>query len=145
MTISMSARVFLDTNVLVYLYDEDTPEKQARAARLLEEYGPGGAAFISTQVLQEFYVTVSRKLARPLAKDLALAAVRNLAQLPTVRVDVPTILAAIQLSQEHQVSFWDGLIIQSALNAGCDRLLTEDLQSGRQLGELQIENPFTSG
>ena len=140
----MNARVFLDTNVLVYLYDEDAPAKQARAAFLLKEYGPSGAAFLSTQVLQEFYVTVTRKLAKPLAKDRALAAVRNFAQLPTVRIDVSTILAAIQLSQDHQVSFWDGLIIRSALDAGCTRLFTEDLQSGRQLGGLRIENPFTS-
>jgi predicted nucleic acid-binding protein len=140
----MSDRIFLDTNVLVYLYDEDTPEKQARSASLLEEHGLAGSIFLSTQVLQEFYVTVTRKLARPLSGELALLAVKSLDKFPTVGIDVSLVHAAISFSQNHRISFWDGLVVQAALQAGCTRLLTEDLHDGWRIGNLRVENPYAT-
>jgi predicted nucleic acid-binding protein len=140
----MSARVFLDTNVLVYLYDSDAPEKQKRARLLLERHGLPGAAIISTQVLQEFYVTVTRKLAKKLSDEETLLATRSLSRLPLIQVDAAMIFDAIGLAREIKVSFWDALIIQSALRAGCETLFTEDLQDGRRVGSLRIENPFLS-
>ena len=91
----MSARVFLDTNVLVYLFDLDAPEKQARAREILETEGASGRAMVSTQVLQEFYVSVTRKLAQPLDPETAYRAVEDLASLPVVQIDTTLILSAI--------------------------------------------------
>lgn len=138
----MNGSVFFDTNVLVYMYDTDSPQKQDKAKALLEEHGVLGNAFLSTQVLQEFYVNVSKKFARRLSHEDTLEATTSLSRLPLVQVDTPLILAAVSLGKQVQVHFWDALIIQAALRAGCQRLLTEDLQHGRIIGDLRIENPF---
>jgi predicted nucleic acid-binding protein len=138
----MNGSVFFDTNVLVYLYDTDSPQKQDKAKALLEEHGGSSNVFLSTQVLQEFYVNVSRKFARRLSHEEALQATENLSRLPVIQVDISLILGAISLGKQLQVSFWDALIIQAALRARCQRLLTEDLQHGRVIGDLRIENPF---
>lgn len=135
-------RSFFDTNVLVYLFDEDAPEKKARAQQLLEQEAGEGRAVLSTQVLQEFYVAVTRKLARPLPASDAERAVRDLAALPLIQVNAPMILAAIRRSQKLQISFWDGLIIEAALTAGVGVVFTEDLQDGQMIDGLEIKNPF---
>jgi predicted nucleic acid-binding protein len=140
----MSDRVFLDTNVLVYLFDASAPGKQARTRALLEGEGTAGEAVISTQVLQEFYVAVTRKLARPLPEEEAERATRSLAVLPTVQIDTDMVLAAVVRSRERRLSFWDALVIQAALEGGCPRLLSEDLQHGQDVDGLRIENPFRS-
>lgn len=140
----MNGSVFFDTNVLIYLYDTDSPQKQDKARALMEEHGDSGKAFLSTQVLQEFYVNVSRKFASRLSHEEALEATQSLSRLPLVQVDVSLILGAVSLGKQLQVNFWDALIIQAALRARCRRLLTEDLQHGRIIGDLRIENPFLS-
>ena len=140
----MNGRVFLDTNVLVYLYDASEPQKQAKARALLAGLGraEGDHPIISTQVLQEFYVTVSRKLARSLPEGEVLLAMRSLRSFPTVQVDVAMIFEAIDLCQKFRLSFWDALIAQAAISAGCSRMLTEDLQHQMWIGDLMVENPF---
>lgn len=138
----MSDRVFVDTNVLVYLFDADSPVKQTRAREILEQDGGSSYLVLSTQVLQEFYVTVTRKLGTPLAPEAALEVTKRFAQLHIVYIDTQLVFDAIALSQRHTVSMWDGLILQAALNAGCSRLLTEDLHTGWNLDGLRIENPF---
>jgi predicted nucleic acid-binding protein len=138
----MSDRVFLDTNVLVYLFDRDAAGKQRRARTTVRELGR--RLVVSTQVLQEFYVAVTRKLGKPLSPQHAEAAVSDLSELEVVVVDVPLIRAAIATSRDHRLSFWDALVIESASAKGCSRLLSEDLQHGRQFGRLTIENPFLS-
>jgi predicted nucleic acid-binding protein len=131
--------LFLDTNVLVYLFDSDEPEKRAVARRLLRE---SPKICLSTQVLAEFYVTVTRKLARPLDPELALRAVRGFQSFP-VAAPAPVILsAAIRRSIDSRISFWDGLIVETALAERVDRLVTEDLQDGWQIGSMRIWNPF---
>lgn len=140
----MIDRIFLDTNVLVYLYDESSPEKQARSRAILEQDPDRFRLVISTQVLQEFYVTVTRKLSRRLVEEEALVAMRGLQEFPVVRIDVPLIFDAIRLGRKFQLSFWDALVIEAALASGCTRLLTEDLQHGMRIGDLTIENPFLS-
>ena len=140
----MSDRAFLDTNIVVYLFDDDSPERQARAAEILRADGETMELVLSTQVLQEFYVAVTRKLERPLAEEDALIAVRSLIELTVTQLDSDMIVSAIELSQAHTVSFWDALIVQAALSSGCQRLLTEDMQDGRRFGELLVENPFQS-
>ncbi len=138
----MSDRCFVDTNVLVYLFDRDEPTKQAVARGLLERVTSGMDLVISTQVLQEFYVTVTRKLRLPLAPQEAYEAVARFSSFSTVHIDPTLVLDAIRMSQQHQVSLWDALVIESALTAGCDRLLTEDLHHGWEIRSLQVENPF---
>jgi predicted nucleic acid-binding protein len=138
----MSGRAFFDTNVLVYLFDEDSPAKQARAKELFAQHAGDGPIVLSPQVLQEFYVTVTRKLARPLSPEDALSAVSGFSSFPVVAVDGATVLKAVQLHQSESLSFWDALIVEAALEADCSTLFSEDLQGGRRFGDLRIENPF---
>ena len=133
---------FIDTNVLVYLFDEDYPDKKTLVQRIFQTDAARGNVLLSTQVLQEFYVTVTRKLARPLKPETALEAVGKFAALPAVIVDQPLILSAIRRSQNDSISFWDSLIIDAALKGGAQRLWSEDLQHGRMVNGMRIENPF---
>jgi predicted nucleic acid-binding protein len=138
----MSVRVFLDTNVLVYLFDLDAPEKQSRAREILEAEGTSGRAVLSTQVLQEFYVSVTRKLARPLDSETAQRAVEDFSTFPVVQIDASLVLSAIARHRKEQVSFWDALIIQAALEGGASILYTEDLQHGRIIGGVRVGKTF---
>jgi predicted nucleic acid-binding protein len=136
----MSDRAFLDTNILVYAVDEAEPRKRDAARRLL---GANDHEFaLSTQVLGEFYVVATRRLAAPVAEDVAAAAIDLLSRLPTVSVDPALVRDAIELSRSAQVSYWDGLILAAAARGGCRRLLTEDLNDGQTIGSVRIENPF---
>jgi predicted nucleic acid-binding protein len=135
-------RVFLDTNVLVYLFDEGEPEKQEQAkARLAAEKG-AGELVVSTQILQELYNALTRGKDPILLPDDAEAAVRDAAELTVVQVDTTLILAAIGRSRRSKISFWDSLVVEAALAAGCSRILTEDLNHDQSFGALRIDNPF---
>jgi len=135
-------RSFFDTNVLLYLFDNSEPEKKARAQEIFDREVEADRVVLSTQVLQEFYVNATRKLASPLTPEVAEERVRDFSRLPLARVDAPLILSAISRSQRMMLSFWDALIIEAALSAGASRLLTEDLQHGQEIESLRIENPF---
>jgi predicted nucleic acid-binding protein len=137
----MSARTFLDTNVLVYLFDNDEQDKQECAREILEDAEPGELV-LSTQVLSEFYVTVTRKLAQPLEPALAAEAVDWLGLLGVVVADIALVKSAIQASRSSRLSYWDGLVVAAATRAGCERLLTEDLNDGQCFGMVKVENPF---
>lgn len=140
----MTGRTFLDSNVLVYAVDESPAEKvkHARAAELLS--GQAEDLVVSTQVLQEFYVVTTRKLKNPLSEERAAKAVRGIAKLDVVGVDVPLVLAAVDTSRTAKVSLCDALIIEAASRAGCARVLSEDLNAGQVVRGVKIENPFTS-
>ena len=138
----MSDRVFVDTNVFVYLFDGDTPDKQSVARELVAELSKNAILVLSTQVLQEFYVSVLRKLEKPLPPRQAQQATEELSAYTVVQVDTPLIFRAIELSQSETVSFWDALIIRAAMEAGCVRILSEDLQDGRSFGDTRVANPF---
>jgi predicted nucleic acid-binding protein len=138
-------RSFFDTNVLVYLFDNRDPEKKIRAQQIFAEESERGRAVLSTQVLQEFYWAVTRKLSSPLPAEVAEERVRDFSRLPLVRVDAPMILAAIARSRSQSFSFWDSLVVEAALRAGAGRLLTEDLQHGQRIEGLTVENPFREG
>ncbi len=137
-------RRFFDTNVLVYLFDASAPRKKARAQELLKQAVSDGTALLSTQVLQEFFVAVTTKLSVPLPHEQAARAVRDLGQLPTVPIDTDLILGAIDTMRRYRFSFWDSLIVQAALQGGAEVLYSEDLQHGRRIEALDIENPFLS-
>jgi predicted nucleic acid-binding protein len=136
------SRSFFDTNVLLYLFDDSVPEKKVRAQEVFYGEVEAGRAVLSTQVLQELYVNVTRKLAEPLPSAVAEAQVQDLSRLPLVRVDEAMILAAIERHKSMSLSFWDALILEAALRGGADRLLTEDLQHGQKIEALRVENPF---
>ena len=138
------SRAFFDTNVLVYLFDNRDPEKKIRAQQIFAEESERGRAVLSTQVLQEFYWAMTRKLASPLPEEIAEERVRDLCELPLVRIDAPMTLAAIARSRSQGFSLWDALIVEAALSAGANRLLTEDLQHGQEIQGLRVENPFLS-
>ena len=137
----MSDRAFVDTNVLVYALDDAEPEKRDIARRLLgsTEYGQ---FVLSAQVLSEFYVTVTRKLAEPVSEAKAEEAVRWLGLNPIVSIDQALVRSAVQTSRASQLSYWDGLVVAAAARAGCERLFTEDLNDGQQIGPVYVENPF---
>ena len=136
------SRSFFDANVLLYLFDDSVPEKKVRAQEVFYGEVEAGRAVLSTQVLQELYVNVTRKLAEPLPSAVAEAQVQDLSRLPLVRVDEAMILAAIERHKSMSLSFWDALILEAALRGGADRLLTEDLQHGQKIEALRVENPF---
>jgi len=136
----MSARSFFDTNVLVYADDKAAPAKQRRAVELVAEHRRGGTGVVSLQVLQEYFVTVTRKL-----KVDALVARRKvelLAEFDVAAPGVGDVLAAIDLHRLHGLSFWDALVVRAAKQAGCTVLLSEDLQEAREIEGVQFVNPF---
>jgi predicted nucleic acid-binding protein len=127
---------------MVYLFDEDAPAKKKVSQQILQQEGSAGNILISTQVLQEFYVTVTRKLSQPLKPGIALDATHKFALLPLVVIDAALILSAIHRSQKESFSFRDALIIDAALKGGAERLWSEDLQHGRVVSGMRIQNPF---
>jgi predicted nucleic acid-binding protein len=135
----MSDRIFVDTNVLVYAFDRDEAGKRKRSLEIL---GGTDALVLSTQVLQEFYVVVTRKLKRPLPEADAEMAVRDFTQLEVVSVDPSLVLRAIETSRAHVLSFWDSLVLCAAAAAGCPVLYSEDMQHGREIMGVRITNPY---
>ena len=134
---------FMDTNVLVYLFDADSPGKQARAQELLRE--EWDRLVVSVQVLGEFYVTVTRKLGTPLPADTAAQAVDAFCRLKVEAIHPAMVRTAVSRSQSTRLSYWDALIVESALSSGAGVLFTEDLQHGQEIDGLRIVNPFHDG
>jgi predicted nucleic acid-binding protein len=136
-------RSFVDTNILVYAFSDDDPGKQTAATALMRQLIDANDVVISTQILQELFVTLIRKFAAKLRVAEAEDIVRDLANHPVIQVDVAIILAATSRVRTGSLSFWDALVVESALAAGATRLLTEDLQHGQVFdGQLRVENPF---
>jgi predicted nucleic acid-binding protein len=133
---------FVDTNILVYAEDRDVGAKWQVARDLIVRLWDTRDGVLSVQVLQEFYVTVTRKLRRPLSPPKALGIVREYLTWSVVENTGELLVAAIGLQQRAKLSFWDSLIVQAALESGCDRLYSEDLNAGQRFGALEIRNPF---
>jgi predicted nucleic acid-binding protein len=136
----MSARSFFDTNVLVYADDKAAPAKQKRAIDLVAEYRRARTGVVSLQVLQEYFVTVTRKLG--VDPSIARRKVELLAEFDVVAPQVPDILAAIDLHRLHGFSFWDAMVLRAAKQAGCGVLFSEDRQAAREIDGVRILNPF---
>jgi len=135
-------KVFIDTNILVYGYDTSAGNKYQKARKILKDLWDSGRGVVSTQVLQEFFVTVTRKLPRSMAPEAARNIVSDLLKWEVVAIDGAAILDAIDLHKSHGYSFWDSLIVVAAKKANCPILLSEDLSSGHMVGALTIQNPF---
>jgi len=138
----MNAKVFIDSNILVYAFDSSEQEKQAIAQNLLNMEGVTGDIALSTQVLQEFFVIVTRKLKIPLSIDDASKTVQLFSAYPLIQINPKLILKGIERHRNESFSFWDALIVEAALAANCKILFSEDMQDGRRIGKLEIRNPF---
>jgi predicted nucleic acid-binding protein len=136
-------RWFLDTNVLVYLFDAKTPDKQAIARSLWDRACREAVPVLSTQVLQEFFATVTKTVKQGVPIPAARQAILEFSAIADIAaISVPLIAAATRRVEVSSFSFWDSLIIESAIDSGAQRLWTEDLQDGETFGELMIVNPF---
>ena len=135
----MSVEAFVDTNVLVYAVshlDEDMAKTERARSLMKQPFG------ISSQVLQEFYVTVTRKIRRPLDNETARQWVEQLAVQPCVSIDPALVLEAVARSRRYQISYWDGAIIAAAETLGASVLYTEDLNHTQMYGSVRAVNPF---
>jgi predicted nucleic acid-binding protein len=133
---------FVDSSVLVYRHDRDDPAKQARAQELLELLWTRRCGRLSVQVLSDFYVVSTRKLASPLARELARAEARQLEAWGPVALSAPVRERAWLLEERFHLSWWDALIVAAAAETGCGLLLTEDLQDGQVFDGVKVMNPF---
>ena len=136
----MSARSFFDTNILVYTDDKSATTKRRRALDLLAEHRRAGTGVVSLQVLQEYFVTVTRKL--HVDARIARRKVELLAEFDVAQLEVADILAAIDLHRLHSFSFWDALVLRAAKQTGCGVLFTEEMQEAREVDGVRIVNPF---
>jgi predicted nucleic acid-binding protein len=136
----MSVDCFLDTNVLVYAVSsaEADAARRAKALDLVRRSDFG----LSAQVLQEFYVTVTRKIRKPLAPAQAVALMDEYRVFPTVPTDYPLIVTAVELSLRYGISYWDGAIVAAAEVLEAKVLYTEDLNHGQHYGSVRAVNPF---
>lgn len=137
----MPAKVFVDTNILLCGHDLDAGEKHLRAAEVLEQLWTDRTGVLSPQVLQEFYVNVTRKISKPLAKVVARR-VMGAYSIWCIETSSEDVLAACRIEEEARISFWDALICASAIKAGAEMLDSEDLNSGQKIAGLHIQNPF---
>lgn len=138
----MTVRVFVDTNVLVYARDRTDEAKHRRALEWLAVLWDERAGRLSWQVLQEYYVTLTRKLRPPRDRDDAREDVASLIAWQPIPVDVPMMDRAWAIEDRFGLSWWDALIVAAAEAGGCTHLLTEDLQDGQRFGDLLVVNPF---
>jgi predicted nucleic acid-binding protein len=139
----MSGKTFIDTNVFIYAHDKDANTKNEIAKAVLRELWSERTGVLSMQVLQEFYVNVTRKIPSPLSKDLARTVVSS--YMPWCVETTPAeISAAFRIEDESRIGFRDALIVSSALKGGATRILSEDLNAGQRISGILIENPFAS-
>jgi predicted nucleic acid-binding protein len=136
----MPVEAFLDTNILVYSISShpSEAEKREKSRELIASADFG----VSAQVLAEFYVTATQKIAQPLCEEHALQIIARLIRLPIVAIDADLVLEAIALRQRHRISYWDGAIIAAAQRLGTKTIYSEDLAHEQIYGSVQVINPF---
>lgn len=137
----MSGRTFVDTNILIYAHDVDAGIKHETAKEVLRELWNERKGFLSVQVLQEFYVNVTRKIPHPLSRESARQVV-NSYMVWCIETTPAEISAAFRFEDESRIGFWDALIVSSAFKGGAERILSEDFSADQRIAGIQIENPF---
>ena len=140
----MSDKPFIDTNILIYSLDLDAGVKHLRAAELIKSLWSEHGGILSTQVLQEFHVNVTRKIPRPISPATARGIIDTYRAWQVETIDIDTVLRASEIQERHQLSFWDGMIIAAAVQGSAQLLLTEDLNHGQVIEGVEIRNPFNS-
>jgi predicted nucleic acid-binding protein len=138
----MSVRTFVDTSILVYAHDLDSGMKHEIAKEVVFRLWKSKLGVLSTQVLQEFYVTLTRKIPRPLDRPTARRIVKRYSCWKVVINDPEVIIQASEIEETYKISFWHALIVSAAFSQGAATILTEDLNHGQYLEGILIENPF---
>jgi predicted nucleic acid-binding protein len=133
---------FIDTNILLYAHDLSAGSKNQIARKLVEELWQSEQGCMSLQVLQEFYVNVTQKIPKPLERNAARQIVSDLAHWRIHIPNIEDVLQAIDLQIKHSLSFWNAMIVHSAVRMGCKELISEDLAGGHTYGEVHVINPF---
>ena len=137
----MSGKTFIDTNVLIYAHDMDANGKHEIAKRVLRELWSERTGVLSMQVLQEFYINVTRNIPSPLSRDLARSVVNS--YVPWCMETTPSeISAAFRIEDESRIAFWDALIVSSAAKSGATRILSENVSARQRIAGILVENPF---
>src|SRR3972149_5961473 len=136
-------RTFVDTNVLVYAHDVDAGEKRDLASSRLRQLWADRDGVLSTQVLQEVYVNVTRKIRTPVSRQDARDLLKAYAVWPLVVTDAADIQTAVGIEEQHRLGFWGALIVAPALKANAGVLLSEVLHATAKLRGIRVENPFT--
>lgn len=137
----MSDKSFVDTNVLIYAHDVDAKAKHGIAKTVLRELWRERAGVLSMQVLQEFYVNVTRKISTPLPREAAREVV-NTYSIWCMETTPAEIAAAFRIEDESRIGFWDSLIVAAAAKSGAARILSEDLNARQMIAGVRVENPF---
>jgi predicted nucleic acid-binding protein len=137
-----ASREFVDTNVLVYAFDSSAGQKHERARALLDRLWDSDSGCLSVQVLQEFFVVITRKVPRPLPARKATERMHELSAWHVFCPDADDVVAAARLHESQGLSFWDALIVHAASELGCEALWSEDLQSDRAIRGVRVRNPF---
>lgn len=138
----MNDRVFVDTNILVYAHDPATGTKYVRARAAMNELWPARRGVLSTQVLQEFAFTLRRRISPPLSERETAEWIVEYMAWDVVTNTPESVLRALQLESQFQVSFWDALILQAAEKAGAPILYSEDFSDGQAYGSVRVVNPL---
>jgi len=140
----MSARKFVDTNILLYARDLSEPEKQPIAESLMRDLWQERSGRISTQVLNEYFVNATRKLTPGLTKAEAWSDLEALFEWEPRPIDIEVLHRAFQVSTRYDLSWWDSLIVAAAVAAGCEEILSEDLSADQIYEGIRVVNPFAS-
>jgi predicted nucleic acid-binding protein len=138
----MSGLVFVDTNILIYAHDQDAGVKRERAIEHLRTLWDSNRGAVSVQVLQEFYVNVTRKIASPVALPLAREVIETYGTWIRAATTVDTVMRASHLAELTRIAFWDAMIVASAEEAGASQIFTEDLNAGQYLAGILVVNPL---
>jgi predicted nucleic acid-binding protein len=138
----MRDKVFVDTNILIYAYDLASGVKRQRAAEAVKALWDTGNGVLSTQVLQEFYVNVTRKIGHPVTPDKARSILGTYLAWQVEMIKPDSILRASEIQERHKISFWDAMIVVAAIQSGAKKIITEDLNHGQLIEGVLIENPF---
>jgi predicted nucleic acid-binding protein len=138
-------KMFIDTSILVYGHDVDAGQKHQIARSTLVELWERRTGVMSVQVLQEFYVTITRKVLRPLPLNKVRNIIQDYFSWHIEMNDPLSVSVASRIEENYRLSFWDALIVAAASKANVSKILTEDLQAGRLIEGILIENPFLQG
>ncbi len=141
----MSAVAFVDSNILIYAHDLDAGVKRERAVAKLRELWAAGTGRLSVQVLQEFYVNATQKLAAPIARSTAREVIKTYGVWVHHATTAETVTRAAEISDLARISFWDALIVASAEEVDADELLSEDFNDGHVIAGIRVVNPLTGG
>lgn len=136
------ARVFVDTNILIYAHDVDAGDRHWRSKRVVAELWETGLGMLSTQVLNEFYVNVTRKIPSPLDPARARAVLEPYLSWKIQTLGPESVLAASEIQQRYRLSYWDALILHAASSGGASLLYSEDLNPGQVMEGVEVVNPL---